>query len=66
MNEPNNDEKIKFQPLSLAGGPESGPCQAVAIGLRLGLQSSFSSLPTRLFFFFLFLQREKTIGQKNE
>lgn len=54
MNEPNNDEKIKFQPLSLAGGPESGPCQAIATGLRLGLQDSFSSLPTRLFFSFCF------------
>ena len=51
MNEPNNDEKLKFQPLSLAGGPESGPYQAIAIGLRLGLQYGFSSLPTRLFSF---------------
>lgn len=54
MNEPNNDEKIRFQPLSLAGGPESGPCQAIAIGLRLGLQDSFSSLSTTLFSSFCF------------
>lgn len=53
MNEPNNDEKIKFQPLSLAGGPESGPVKTVAIGLDLKLQVAFLIAYKALFFLFL-------------